>query len=359
METLSERDVLLEMFPEDRFVGTRHIDIAEWCDLVIVAPATANIIAKYASGLADDLLSTLLIATQAPVLLAPAMNTDMYLHPTVQENLATLRRRGTLFVDPGVGRLACHTVGVGRMAEPEEIAARAAAILAQRDKRDFLGRRVLITAGPTVEPIDPVRVLTNRSSGKMGYALAEAAHLRGASVVLVSGPTALPRPSGVEFIPVETAAEMHDATRRHFPGSAVAIGVAAVSDWRVAQPPAQKLSKESGPPHLELEATPDIVAGWGQAKQDGQILVGFSLETDPARLDSDEKLRRKNLDLLVCNNPTAAGSEFGGDTNEAVLLIVGGEGVRPGLLSKRELADVILDQVSLLAERTRAAAGDS
>ncbi|HUU44923.1 MAG TPA: bifunctional phosphopantothenoylcysteine decarboxylase/phosphopantothenate--cysteine ligase CoaBC [Acidobacteriota bacterium] len=355
METLSERPVLTEMFPAERYAGTEHIAVAGWADCVIIAPATANLIGKYAAGIADDLLSTILLATTAPVLLAPAMNTNMYLHDAVQENLATLRRRGVLFVDPGEGELACRTVGVGRMAEPDEIVRRVDQILAGRDKCDLLGHRVLVTAGPTVEPIDPVRVLTNRSSGKMGYALAEAAQSRGASVVLISGPTALPRPAGVTFVAVETAEEMCAAARQHFADASITIGVAAVSDWRVAEPTSAKLSKEDGPPRLRLEPTPDIMATLGEQKGNGQILVGFSLETDPKRLDSDEKLRRKNLDLLVCNNPTAAGSAFGGDTNDAVLIARDGERLRSGLLPKRELAGLILDQVVRLmaGERVR------
>jgi phosphopantothenoylcysteine decarboxylase/phosphopantothenate--cysteine ligase len=354
METLSERPVLHNMFPADRYVGTEHIDVAAWADFVIVAPATANLIGKLAGGIADDMLSTLLIATRAPIMLAPAMNTDMYLNDAVQENLKTLNRRGVLFVDPGVGRLACNTVGVGRMAEPAEIVARADEILAARSKRDLLGLKVLVTAGPTVEPIDPVRVLTNRSSGKMGYAVAEAARDRGADVVVVSGPTALPAPAGLTLIPVETAAQMHHAVLEHYDSAAITIGVAAVSDWRVDRPAGQKLTKADGPPDLQLEATPDILADLGARKKPGQILIGFSLETDPDRVRSDAKLVRKNLDILVANNPTVVGSEFGGDTNDAVLIFRGGETRTPGQLSKRALADVILDGAVAIQRATAA-----
>jgi phosphopantothenoylcysteine decarboxylase/phosphopantothenate--cysteine ligase len=353
METLSERQVLSEMFPADRFVGTEHIDVARWADLVIIAPATANLIGKLAGGLADDLLSTLLLATPAPVMLAPAMNTDMYLHQAVQENLATLRRRGVLIVEPGVGELACRTVGVGRMAEPDEIVQAIDRLMVARDKRDLLGHRVLVTAGPTLEPIDPVRVLTNRSSGKMGYAIAEAAQMRGASVVLVSGPTALNPPSGVELVAVETAQEMHAAALRYFDDCAMAIGVAAVSDWRAAEPASKKLTKSTGPPDLKLEPTPDILAALGDRKRDDQVLVGFSLETDPERLGSSEKLGQKNLDLLVCNNPMMEGSAFGGDTNDAVLIMHDERRISAGILPKRELADLILDHAVPMLSRKK------
>lgn len=346
METLSQREVLLEMFPENRFVGTRHIDISDWAELSIIAPATANFIGKYAHGLADDLLSTLLISVTSPVLIAPAMNTDMYNHPAVQENMRTLRGRGVHFVEPGVGILACNTFGVGRMAEPEEIVAAAERILDQGRVSDLVGRTILVTAGPTVEPLDPVRVLTNRSSGKMGYAIAARAAERGAKVILISGPTALTAPAKVERIDVETGQQMHDAVMRYFDACDGAIAVAAVSDWRAVHPAAEKLSKDDGPPTLDLEPAPDILDAMGRRKTVRQFLAGFSLETDRGRLESDVKLKRKNLDLLIANNPTESGSEFGGDTNEAVLIGRDGQIDRPGRLTKIALADLILDRVA-------------
>lgn len=352
METLSEREVLLEVFPANRYVGTRHIDISDWTELAIVAPATANFIGRYANGLADDMLTTLLISVTAPVLLAPAMNTDMYNHRAVQENMQRLRTRGVHMVDPTVGQLACHTVGIGRMAEPETIVAAAEAILLGSGRQDLAGQTILVTAGPTLEPIDPVRVITNRSSGKMGYAIAAAAQQRGANVILVSGPTMLATPPGVELIRVETAQEMYNAALGRFESCVAAIAVAAVADWRVSHPEAQKLPKADGPPHLELEPTPDILATMGARKKPAQILVGFSLETDPTRLDSAAKLRSKNLDLLVANNPTARGSEFGSDHNDALLIDRAGQVDRPGLLTKQELAQRVLDRVALsLAKR--------
>jgi len=351
METLSEREVLIEMFPANRFVGTRHIDIATWTELVIVAPATADLIARYAAGIADDLLTTLLISTPAPVMLAPAMNSEMYKHAGTQENLATLRRRGVMVIEPGYGQLACHTVGVGRMAEPEEIVAAIEHVFAGVTGADLSGVNLVVTAGPTLEPIDPVRVLTNRSSGKMGYAIAVAAAARGAQVTLVSGPTALPPPRHMDFVSVETGAEMLAAVEKRLKQCDVLIGAAAVSDWRVTKRAKQKLPKDAGPPHLELEATPDILGMAGQRKRQGQVLVGFSLETDPKRLGSSAKLRKKNLDLLIANNPTAPGSEFGGDTNNAVLIFRDGHRRRPGLLTKDVLAHRILDAVVELLPR--------
>jgi phosphopantothenoylcysteine decarboxylase/phosphopantothenate--cysteine ligase len=346
METLSEREVLLEVFPANRYVGTRHIDISDWTELAIVAPATANFIGRYANGLADDMLTTLLISVTAPVMLAPAMNTDMYNHPAVQENMQRLRSRGVHMVDPTVGLLACHTVGVGRMAEPETIVAAAEALFAVPTGHDLAGKTILVTAGPTIEPIDPVRVITNRSSGKMGYAIAQAAQERGAQVILISGPTMLSAPPGVEVVHVETAQEMYNAALARFDSCSAAIAVAAVSDWRMSHPETHKLPKADGPPQLHLEPTPDILAAMGARKQRGQFLVGFSLETDPARLDSAAKLRSKNLDLLVANNPTAPGSEFGSDSNDALLIDRAGQVDRPGLLTKRELAHRVLDRLA-------------
>jgi phosphopantothenoylcysteine decarboxylase/phosphopantothenate--cysteine ligase len=348
METVSGRDVLIDMFPADRFVGTRHIDVAQWADLVVIAPATANLIGRYANGLADDLLTTLLISTTAPVMIAPAMNTEMWFNPAVQDNLQKLRTRGVLFVEPGTGELACHTVGVGRMAEPDEILQAVVEHFNATRSRDMLGLNVLVTAGPTQEPLDPVRVITNRSSGKMGYAVAQAAASRGAKVTLISGPTALTRPAVSEFVPVQTADEMHRAARERFENTDVVIGVAAVADWRPVHAADSKLSKDAGSPKIEWQPTPDILADLGSRKRDNQVLVGFSLETDPDRLESATKLEKKNLDLLVANNPTKSGSEFGGDTNEAILTGRDGMSSRTGVVSKLDLAHQILDRVVVI-----------
>jgi phosphopantothenoylcysteine decarboxylase/phosphopantothenate--cysteine ligase len=353
METVSERDVLIEMFPADRYVGTRHIDIAKWTELALIAPATANLIGRYAHGLADDLLTTLLISTTSPVMMAPAMNTEMWYNAAVQENLQKLRNRGVLFVEPGVGELACRTVGVGRMAEPEEILETVIAFFNAQHSRDLLGLSVLVTAGPTQEPLDPVRVITNRSSGKMGYAVAQAAAARGARVTLVSGPTALPRPAVAEFVSVQTAEQMHDAVRSRFERADIAIGVAAVADWRPVHPSDAKLSKDAGAPVINWEPTPDILADLGACKRANQLLVGFSLETNPKRLVSPAKLDKKNLDLLVANNPTQSGSEFGGDTNEAIFITRDGVAESTGVVSKLDLAHLILDRVVTLRSHSQ------
>ena len=353
METVSEREVLIEMFPADRYVGTRHIDIAKWADLALIAPATANLVGRYANGLADDLLTTLLISTTAPVMIAPAMNTEMWFNAAVQENLQRLRNRGVLFVEPGVGELACHTVGVGRMAEPEEILQAVIEFFNAQRSRDLLDLNILVTAGPTQEPLDPVRVITNRSSGKMGYAVAQAAAARGAKVTLISGPTALPRPAVSEFVPVQTAAEMHQAALARFDRADVTIGVAAVADWRPVHARESKMNKNAGAPKIDWEPTPDILADLGRCKRDNQILVGFSLETDSRRLESSAKLEMKNLDLLVANNPTQPGSEFGGDTNEAILTTRDGGTEHTSIVSKLDLAHLILDRVVALCTQVR------
>lgn len=345
METVSEREVLTDMFPPNEFVATRHIDIAKWANLVLVAPATANLIGRYANGLADDMLTTLMISTTAPVMLAPAMNTEMWFHAAVQENVQRLRDRGVLFVEPGSGELACHTVGVGRMAEPEEILHSVIEYFNATRTRDLLGLNVLVTAGPTQEPFDPVRVITNRSSGKMGYAVAQAAASRGAKVVLISGPTSLPTPTVSEFVPIQTAAQMHDAACERFAKTDIVIGVAAVADWRPIHAADSKLSKDAGAPEIEWEPTTDILADLGSRKRENQILVGFSLETDSTRLKSTAKLAKKNLDLLVANNPTQPGSEFGGDTNEAILTTRDGDSQKTTIVSKLDLAHLILDRV--------------
>lgn len=355
METVSERDVLIDMFPSDRFVGTRHIDIAQWADLVLIAPATANLIGRYANGLADDLLTTLMISTTAPVMLAPAMNSEMWFNAAVQDNLRRLRDRGVIFVEPGSGELACHTVGIGRMAEPEEILQSVIEHFNAQRTRDLFGLNVLVTAGPTQEPLDPVRVITNRSSGKMGYAVAQAAASRGAKVTLVSGPTSLAKPAISEFVPVQTAEEMHMAAAARFDKADIAIGVAAVADWRPIHAADAKLSKDKGSPQIEWMPTVDILAELGKQKRANQILVGFSLETDPSRLKSPAKLEKKNLDLLIANNPTDTGSEFGSDTNKAILIGRDGSSEATDLISKLDLAHLILDRVVAIRAHAKSA----
>ncbi len=324
-----------------------HISLADAAALLLVAPATANIVGKFARGIADDPLSTLYTATRAPVVVAPAMNVNMFEHPAVQENLATLRARGVGVVEPGSGYLACGWLGKGRLAEVGEIVD--AAMAALRRRRDLEGQTVLVTAGPTVEDIDPVRFVSNRSSGTMGYRLAEAARDRGAKVLLVSGPTHLRAPHGVELLPVRSAADMQRAVSERVVEATVVIAAAAVSDYRPASASGSKLKKTDGPIALELVRTPDILKGLGEAKG-GRLLVGFAAETEELLRNAQGKLEAKNLDLVVANDVTAPGAGFGGETNAAVLLRRDGGRVDVPLASKRELAERIIDEVRALLD---------
>ncbi|HLG67971.1 MAG TPA: bifunctional phosphopantothenoylcysteine decarboxylase/phosphopantothenate--cysteine ligase CoaBC [Acidimicrobiales bacterium] len=323
-----------------------HTALARRADLVVVAPATAHLLARYAAGLADDLLTATLLATRAPVLVCPAMHAEMWEHPAVQENLATLVRRGTEVVPPEEGRLAGGDVGAGRLAAPALIVERVLAALERgaARARDLAGRRVLVTAGGTREPLDPVRFLTNRSSGKQGHALAAAAAARGAEVVLVT--TAPAPPPGVTVERVETAAEMEAAVRAHAPLVDAVIMAAAVADFRPKGAAGRKLTKEDGVPDLVLEPTPDILAGLGAARRPGQVLVGFAAETDDPVARGRRKLASKGVDLLVVNDVGAPGAGFDVETNVVTILDDrGGEEALP-LMSKRAVADAVLDKVS-------------
>lgn len=321
-----------------------HIWLARNCDVFAIVPASMNVIARLAHGLADDMLTAAAMACPAPILLAPGMNTGMWNHPATQANLAALRDYGYYFIEPTTGRLACRTEGVGRMADVPTIFTAIHALLARGDS--WAGRRVLITAGPTREPIDPVRYLTNRSSGKMGYAVAEAARLRGATVTLVSGPTALPAPGGVEFVRVETAAQMRDAVLPRAEAADVIIAAAAVSDFRPAESAAQKMKKSETLPSLLLAANDDILALLGQRKRPGQTLVGFAAETGDTLAHARQKLDAKNLDWIVANDVTQEGAGFDGDTNIVTLLGRGGAEIALPLLTKREVAERLLDTLS-------------
>lgn len=318
-----------------------HTRLGQRADLFIVAPATARVLGKYAAGISDDLLTASLLATRAPVVVAPAMHTEMWDHPAVQENLVTLRRRGVVVVDPERGRLAGGDEGEGRLAAPERILEVVADVLTRAG--DLAGLRVLVTAGGTREPIDPVRFVGNRSSGKMGHALAAAARARGAAVTLVSTASGL-APPGVPTIAVDTAAEMADAVLDRFDEVDVVVMAAAVADFRPAAPADEKIKKAAGPPVLTLEPTLDILAELGRRRR-AQVLVGFAAETGHLAERAAEKLERKGLDLVVGNDVTAPGSGFEVDTNRAVLFARGGAVEELPLLSKRELADVILDRV--------------
>ena len=324
-----------------------HISLAKWADAFVIAPATANCLGKLASGIADDLLTTTALATTAPLLIAPAMNANMWRHPATQANLQTLLNRGAKTVGPGVGRLACGDDDVGRMSEPAEIVEALEKLL--NGKRDFEGVKVLVTAGPTVERIDPVRYITNRSTGKMGYALAEAARDRGAEVTLVSGPVSLAAPSGVTLVRVESSAQLCDAVLAAGAQADVVVQAAAPADFRPVQTAQSKIKKTGAGMTLELENTTDIAAELGRRKRPGQILVAFAAETDDVLDNARGKLARKNADLIVANDVTRPDAGFGVDTN-AVTLITRDDTRALPVMPKRAVADGILDRVAELME---------
>ena len=338
-QTLSGNPVATETFNLTQESEIGHINLADSADLFVIAPATANIIGKIANGIADDLLTTVIMATQAPVLLAPAMNIHMYENPIVQENLRKLGRVGYHLLEPAEGFLACGYEGKGRLPDPEKIAEEIQKLLR---KKDLTGERLVITAGPNREPLDPVRYLSNRSSGKMGYALARAALRRGAEVTLVSGPTELEAPAGVRMIAVTTAAEMRDAVNQEFAAATAVIMAAAVADYRPVVRADQKIKRGKGPIELRLEPNPDIVKELGQKKA-GKLLVGFAAETEELTANAAKKLSDKNLDMIVANNVAVAGSGFDGDTNIATILDRTGATQSLPLMSKDELADRIYD----------------
>ncbi len=349
---LTGRKVLTDLFAIEAAI--EHIAVAQEHELLAIAPATADLIAKLAHGLADDFLSTLYLAFTGPVVLAPAMNVNMWQHPATQANLEALRRRGHCVAEPGSGYLACGMTGPGRMAEPEEIAA---AIEAEtRRRRDLVGEVVLITAGPTQEPLDPVRYLSNRSSGKMGYALAEAAAARGARVVLVSGPVHLAPPRGVELLAVRTAAEMREQVLEHLPEAAIVIKAAAVADFHLCKVPAQKVKKTAARISLELDPTPDILSEVGRRKGD-RLLIGFAAETENLAQEARRKLDSKNCDMVVGNLVGGADSGFESDRNEVILALRTGETISLPRASKREIADRIFDEAIRLRLALHAAPG--
>jgi phosphopantothenoylcysteine decarboxylase/phosphopantothenate--cysteine ligase len=321
-----------------------HTQLGRRADLVVVAPATAKVIGKYTHGISDDLLTATLLATKAPVLLAPAMHTEMWEHAAVQDNLAVLRERGVHVVDPEEGRLAGGDTGPGRLADPARIVAAAAGVLAGAG--DLAGLRVLITAGGTREPIDPVRFVGNRSSGKMGYAVAERAARRGAAVTLV---TTIGRPtdeSGITVEHAETADDMARAVLSRFADADVVVMAAAVADFRPKAVADEKLKKRDGVPEVVLEPTPDVLAELGARKTPGQLLVGFAAETEHVEQHAAEKMASKRVDMMVANDVSAADSGFEVDTNRAILLYSSGSREETPLLDKRELADLLLDRVA-------------
>jgi len=346
-QTLSGKPVATESFNLTQESEIGHINLADSADLFVIAPATANVIGKIAAGIADDLLTTVLMATQAPVLIAPAMNIHMYENPILQENIRKLRRIGYHFMEPAEGYLACGYEGKGRLPEPEKILEEIRSLLR---KKDLLGERFLITAGPSREPLDPVRYISNRSSGKMGYALARAAVRRGAGVVLVSGPSAIEPPSAVRLIPVNTAAEMRRAVLEQFPECTAVIMAAAVADYRPVDASSKKLKRGKAPLDIRLEPNPDILRELGRRKN-GKLLVGFAAETEELIANATRKLHEKNLDLIVANDVTQAGGGFDGDTNIATIVDRSGASDSLSLMTKDELADRIYDHLLALKDK--------
>ena len=343
-QSLSHNPVSVDTFANIQTWEIEHIALAQRADVFVIAPATANIIGKLACGIADDMLSTTVMATHAPVLIAPAMNTAMLENATTQQNMRTLSERGMRFIAPGTGMLACGTSGAGRMSEPSQIVDEIVRTL--RPREDFAGLSVVVTAGPTAEPLDPVRYITNRSSGKMGYAIAEAAHARGAHVTLISGPTAIQPPKGVDVVRIGTTQELYDAVLGHADADVV-IQAAAPADYRAREISPTKIKRTGDSLMIELVPNPDIAAALGARKHPGQTLVGFAAETNNVIENAQGKLKRKSLDLIVANDVTRAGAGFDVDTN--IVTLIDGEGMKElPMMTKREVADGILDRVAEL-----------
>ena len=339
-QAISRHEVATDTFQENDPSVISHIELADWADLAVVAPATANVLGKMACGIADDMLTTTLLATRAPVLAAPAMNVHMYEHPAVVHNLQVLRERGVHLMEPGTGQLACGYTGKGRLPEPDEIVLRIEQLFSASSR--WSGKRVLVTAGGTVERIDPVRYISNDSSGKMGYALAEAAANLGAHVVLVSANANLPAPRGVSVVPVVSARDMYQAVMERLPDMDIIIMAAAVADYRPVNAAAQKIKKKQERLILELERTEDILAEIGR-KKTGQFVVGFAAESEHLDTYAMDKLKRKNCDLLVANDISVPGIGFGSDDNAVKVFDAGGLVMELEPQSKAEIARKIVE----------------
>lgn len=348
-EALTGTRCMVDTFDRSFSFEIEHVTVADRADLVLVAPASANVIAKMANGIADDMLTTTVLACRCPKLVAPAMNTGMYENPATQANLARLREYGVEVIDPACGRLACGAVGPGKMPEPQQLLEHIQRHLACQ--KDMAGLHLLVTAGPTREALDPVRFITNHSTGRMGYELARAAMLRGAQVTLVSGPTALEPPPFVELVRVESARQMHDAVMAAAPAQDVIIKAAAVADYRPAHTAGEKIKKSGADLTLELTRTPDILAELGAARRPGQFLCGFAMETRDLLDNARAKLEKKGADMIVANSLREAGAGFGGATNHVTLVEPTGCTELP-LAGKDEVAHRILDRI--LARRAGA-----
>jgi phosphopantothenoylcysteine decarboxylase/phosphopantothenate--cysteine ligase len=344
LRSLTGNAVTVDMFDDPEQWDIKHVSLARQAAAVVVAPASANAIAKLALGLADEFIYAVALATTAPVFVAPAMDCQMLAHETVQQNIARLRERGVHIIEPESGRLASGAVGKGRLAAPEHIASVVAEAVA--GKGDLKGVRVLVTAGPTREPLDPVRFISNRSSGKMGYALAAVAARRGADVTIVSGPTRLLPPVGCQLVEVETTRQMSDAVLDRLSAADVVIGAAAPADYAPGAPAARKIKKGAQSLSIELEPTPDILAECGRRRKPGQLLVGFAAETENLLANARSKLRAKKLDMIVANDVSAAGVGFDADENAGKLLLAGGQAVDLPRMSKAAFAERVLDAVA-------------
>jgi phosphopantothenoylcysteine decarboxylase/phosphopantothenate--cysteine ligase len=341
-EQLTGNKALIDTFDRNFRFDVGHIAVADRADMVLIAPATANVLAKLAHGLADDMLTTTVLACHCPKAAAPAMNTNMLENPVTQDNLATLRRYGWEIVEPASGRLACGAVGKGKLPEPEELVEVCLHTLAH--EKDMAGKRVLVTAGPTREALDPVRYLTNHSTGKMGYALAKAASRRGAAVTLISGPVDLPHPSYMDVVDVTTAQQMYEAVMDRAPQADIILKAAAVADYRPATVAANKVKKTDSDLSIPLVRTRDILAELGAQKRPGQFICGFSMETENMVENSQKKLVKKNLDMIAANNLKDPGAGFAVDTNRLTLITAQGAQELP-LLSKEQAANALLDEI--------------
>jgi len=371
LETLSENPVEAELFPSGQRAGTHHIDTAQWADLFLLAPATANLIGKISSGISDDTLTTTLCAFSGPVALAPSMNTNMYENPVTKKNLSYLRSIGFTIIEPDTGEMACHTYGVGRMAEPERIVTEIVEFFRQRSEKKtthtnkvdsqqpLAGQRVVVTAGPCREPLDPVRYISNYSSGKMGYALAQVARDLGADVTLVSGPTGLNPPDGVAFVTVETTKEMQSATLAAIKGADMLLMAAAPVDYAPAHIDRSKIKKNTENLEIALRATPDILRSVAEVKDSALTVVGFALESDALIENARKKLARKDLDMIVANPAGVSDAGPDSDTNRATIITRDGQIEETALMSKAELAHLILERVVLLRNNLKATGKDA
>ena len=342
-QSLSQNMVITDMFAEPKAWEIQHISLAQWADLMLIAPATANVIGKIANGIADDMLSTSIMATEAKVIFAPAMNTKMYENKIVQDNIEKLKKYGYSFIEPASGRLACGDIGKGKLANVSDIVERVLSELEEKEQ-DLLGKKVLVTAGPTIAPIDPVRFITNKSTGKMGYAIAKEAKERGAEVTLVSGPTNIPKIADINFISVKTNSEMKDAVLKYYDTADIVIKSAAVADYKPKEYSDEKIKKGEGDLELTLTRDSDILKILGERKKE-QILVGFAAESNNVLENAEKKLKNKNLDFIVANDITAIDTGFGSEDNKVTILSKDGKVISLDKMSKKEVATNIFDMI--------------